>query len=174
MKKALLATLWMVIIVCVYGQETDPVKWESVRLKKKQDYKDAEPIVKECVSYLLSHPYRDDDLVPRCAARLMLRWTEGTKDYTFTILTNISQFDPDGSQLLVIYIAALVREGFENPEILKDTKAEEVGAFKVVAEYCEKPENNVKMTPEIKKLIQANKDGKLASILDLETSKKKK
>ena len=88
----------------------------------------------------------------------------GTPDYSFNILGNIVKIDPDG-QIMAAYMAALVKVGLASPENLKDLKKGELATMKIVAEYCANPANKVKQTDEIKKLIKANKEGKLASVL---------
>jgi hypothetical protein len=151
---------------------TNAAAWEP--LTNDKEYKAAEPKVKECVAYLLGHPFSKDDAKSVSASKLLLKWMAGTPDYSFNMLGNITTIDPDGkSNIFAAYLAALVKEGFENPGFetpskLKDLKTGEIGAMKIVAEYCANPSNKVKQTDEIKKLIKANKEGKLASILSFD------
>ena len=174
MKNIFLSSLLLLMIGTTYGQKADPEKWESVKLKSKNDYKNAEPTVKEAVNYLLSHPFSDDNVPARSAARLVIRWMEGTKDYHFVIQSNISKYYTSENGLIIIYMAALAKLGFQSPEGLADLKKTEIAAFKIYAKYCDEPSHKVEHTAEIDKLIDAYKANKLESILDLDFSKKSK
>jgi hypothetical protein len=172
--KTILSLLFLSIFsTAAFSQ--DPVIWEGLKLKSKSDYRNAEPEVKKCVAYLLEHRYDKDEVVSRSASRLLLRWMTGTKEYHFSIYANIgSYYTEDESTLLIIYMAALAKMGFESPAALADQKTSETGAFKIIAEYCEKPENKVKQTPAVRKLIKANHDGDVARVLIFAEEEKKK
>ena len=160
------------IIACVLwinitnAQEADPIKWESVKLKSKNDYKNAESTVRVCASYLLSHRYNQDDLSVHSAGHLVIRWMEGTKEYHFAVQGNISKYHTKENGLLVIYMAALTSLGIDSPAILTDGKKVEVEAMKMLAKYCDDPAYKVEKTAAIEKLITAYKGGTIEDILD--------
>lgn len=161
-------TVFALLLLCgissvAFSQKSN---WDGVQLKKEQDYKTAEPKVKEAAAYLLSHPYSIEDASTASAGRFLILWMTGTPDYSYSVLGNILKLDPDGNKLMAPYMAALIKVGFDSPEKLKDIKASELAAMKLIAEYCENPANKIKQTAEVKKVIKANKDGKLAEVLE--------
>lgn len=174
MKNILLTILGLIIFCGAKAQEAYPIKWEATKLKSKADYKAAESNVKECVDYLLANPYSNDDHPARCAGRLLARWMEGTKDYHFSIQSNISKYYTSQNMLIVIYMAALTKLGFDSPDILADKQKTEIEAFKIYAKYCDDPSHKVEQTEAITKLIKAYKANKLADVLDLDFAKKGK
>ncbi len=146
----------------------DPTEWESMPLRSQKDYKKAEPSVKEAAAFLLGHKYNEDDVRITSANRLLLRWMTGTKDYSYSVQANISKYyTKDDPRLLMIYMAAMVQNGFENPALLKDSKACEIAAFKTIAAYCENPDTKVPHTAKLTKLIQAAHDDTLDKLLEL-------
>jgi hypothetical protein len=166
MKKISTLLFFVITSLTVFSQNA--AAWDAVPMDKDKDFKAAVPKVKECVKYLLSHPFSKEDANCVSASKLLLKWMAGTPDYSFNMLANITKIDPDG-KIVAAYLAALVKEGFDSPDNLKDLKKGEIGAMKIVAEYCENPANKVAQTDEIRKLIKANKDGKLASVLSFDT-----
>ena len=162
MKKTTTLLFFVITALSIVAQSA--AAWDAVPLEKDKDYKTAVPKIKECVTYLLSHPFSKEDDKSISASKLLIRWMTGTPDYSFNILGNIVKIDPDG-QILPAYMAALVKVGLASPENLKDLKKGELATMKIVAEYCANPANKIKQTDEIKKLIKANKEGKLASVL---------
>jgi tellurite resistance protein len=89
----------------------------------------------------------------------------GTPDYTFSLGGNISKAVANNEDLLGVYMAAMAKYALENSAVAKDEKKVNLEATKMMLAYCEDEKNNVKLNKTLKKMIEANKEGKLESML---------
>ena len=132
MKKTTTLLFFVITSLSIVAQSA--AAWDAVPLEKDKDYKTAVPKIKECVAYLLNHPFSKEDAKSVSASKLLLKWMTGTPDYSFNMLGNITKIDPEG-HILPAYLAASVKVGLESPENLKDLKKGELATMKIVAEY---------------------------------------
>ena len=132
----------------------------SVKLKKKGDYKAAEPSVTQAVNYVLSTPFVKDEPNRVNATAFIIKWMSGTPHYTFTldekVVGNLLEENPD---LMGLYMACMIKYSFENVEAKEKTV--NLNALKLLLTYCDDRKNNIKMTDQLKKLSDANKKGSL-------------
>lgn len=92
--------------------------------------------------------------------RFILVWMEKTADYTFTLNNKILNLCKDDNlSLFNIYLACLTKGAIE------DKKPNTVTAVKLFTAYLKKPENKVKQTMKIKKLIRDVEAGRLQNYL---------
>jgi hypothetical protein len=135
-------------------------------MKTNEDFKMAEPTVKECAGYILSHPSSNDDRSAANAGIFMLKWMSGSPDYSFNLDMDATKYAKKDNGLLMVCMASMAKTALDNPAKAKDTKALKLSSFKLFAEYCANAKYKVKQSSEIKKLIKANESGTLEKCLD--------
>jgi hypothetical protein len=158
--------LFFVLLGCsvsLYSQ--DLPDFSQIRLEQGSDYKPAEPAVLQAANYILSTPISKDDLNRALSLQFLLRWMTGTPDYTFSLDGSISKAVTGNPDVLGVYMAALAKYGLENKAVAGDAKKMNLEATKMMLAYCEDSKNNVKLNKTLKKMIEANKEGKLESML---------
>lgn len=161
MKKIILTIFAAALSIVAYSQDFSGLK--DYQFASKEEYKAKEPQLKECVQYLLSKPYDKNDVNRQIAQQFMVIWMTGTPDYTFIIgkgyeFVSAKKSDAD---LMVIYFAGMISFVLDNPDKAKDVPAAEKAAIVKVVDYYADENNNLKPGKQIKKLIEAKKQGKL-------------
>ena len=141
--------------------------YDSVNLKNEADYAAANKYALEAANYLLSTPYDAKSLERLQAIQFMMKWMEGTPDFSFALdATVMEKIVKGNNDLLSYYMAGMTKYCLENQANAKDNDLVKLNATKLVLAYCEKPENNLKMPMPLKKLAEANKKGELAKELE--------
>ncbi|MGB4772902.1 MAG: hypothetical protein WBP58_15660 [Chitinophagaceae bacterium] len=158
--------LFFLLIFCSIGLSAQNLPdFDQIRLEQGSDYKPAEPAALQAANYILSTPIAKDDVNRLLSLRFLLRWMTGTPDYTFSLGGNISKAVANNEDLLGVYMAAMAKYALENSAVAKDEKKVNLEATKMMLAYCEDEKNNVKLNKTLKKMIEANKEGKLESML---------
>lgn len=136
------------------GFSQDFANLGSLKMKSKKAYEKNEPLVLECATYLLSHPAKENEPHRLEATRFMMRWMEGTKDYSFALGPDFTTLTGGKPDLLNIYLASLVKVALESDsEIIDPAKINEQGK-ELYLDYCAVPENGVKPPSEVEKLLK--------------------
>lgn len=161
--KSILLFLLMFCAQCLSAQNLPD--FEQISLEQGSEYKPAEPAVLQAANHILSTPMAKDDLNRARSLQFLLRWMTGTPDYTFSLGGNISKAAKDNPDLLGVYMAAMAKYVLENKDMAKDEKKVNLEAMKIMLAYCEDSKNNVKINKTLKKMIEANKEGNLESML---------
>lgn len=160
MKKIVLIAF---LLVCGTNFAQD---FNSIPLSQDSDYKKAEKTIIESCNYLLSTPIDSNELLRLQHIQLVMKWMEGTPDYTFSLTNTATKFSGDNSNLLGIYLAALVIHIVKDHGDAKDLKNVDLQTVTIALNYVTTPENHVPLTSSLKKLIKAKENGKLAEAID--------
>ena len=169
MKKSIFSILIAFISFAASAQEFKGL--DNIPMKTDADFRQAESTIKDCVKYILGHPISSDDVSGKNASRFLIIWMTGTPDYSFAVDADFVKYSKKNEGLTAVIMAAMAKAVLDKPELNKDPKALKIAAFKLVAEYCADSKNKVTQTSDIKKLIDANKKGKLEGVLDMTTGK---
>lgn len=150
-------------------QAQDYSKLDKIVLKDKSDYAKHEKLILECSDFLLSSSIDkfENEGPQRQAMRFIIRWMEGTPDFTFGLDETISKVSKSNSNLLGLYMASMCKFALENKEKAVDEKEMKFQSYLFLIKYCENPAMNVKHNKPIKELIKANKDNNLKEYLKL-------
>lgn len=142
---------------------------EKVTLKDKSDYLENENLVKECSNYLLNSPIIliDNDLNHLKAMQFVIRWMEGTPDYSFGLDDAIVKAAKSNSSLLGIYMASMLKYVLENKDKSGDANEVKYNSFLTFIKYCEDSSKKVNQSKEIKKLIKAKNENTLKEYLKI-------
>jgi len=137
--------------------------YNSYKLKTPADFAAAESAVIKAANYVLSTPITSLKPDNTGSMAFIIQWMTDV-DYTFNVLPNEAVTGPD-MELMPIYMAAMAKYGLENKDKINDFAAMELGTWKLMAEYVGNPAHNVKLTPKLKKLVEANKAGTMQKFI---------
>lgn len=147
-------------------QAQDFEKLKDFKIASKADAKQAEPIALECANYLMTHPVSTEQN-RGIALKVVIMWMSDTPDYQFAVDGSAAALMKKDEDILGVYMAAMCKWALENSSQAKDAAAMKLGTFNILLDYAVVPENNVKQTKELKKALEAKKDGKLKEYLNI-------
>lgn len=157
MKNLFLSFVFISLSLVTFSQDYSTLK--SISLQDSLECKKAEPQVMECSNYLLSKPCIED-LNSLNAISFLMKWMEQTPEYSFSFDRVIFKSIDSDLMLSGRYIACQVKTAInDKPKSYnKDFESKYITQF---LEYCENPQNKVKVSSKINKLIKAKNAGKL-------------
>ena len=136
--------------------------YTSIRLEAKEDYTaETDKAALQAAARILSTPASDKDITRLGAAQFLIRWMTGTPTYTFTLDDRAGKFAKD--DLLIVYMAGIVKYCLEHPLESKNEKQVQLNAMKSLLGHCQ--QFHIKMAGELKKLNQASEKGELEKYL---------
>ncbi len=165
MKKitALLVTL---LIACtIYAQDFTPL--QNITFATADECRTYDSKALQAANYILTTPIDNSNVNRLSSMSFLIKWMMATADYTFEINGNITKFGKEGDRLLGVYAAGMTKFCMENKDKAKDRKEVELAAMHGLAVYAANESNNVKLDKDLKKLIAADKEGKLKEYLKL-------
>jgi hypothetical protein len=130
------------------AQETQ--NCNNLKLKTATDARDAEPCIAKLCDYVLSKTLHDGGNALNDARKTIFLWMDKTRDYNFTLNTQITKMCKGDNELLLgIYTtsmakAALTTKGDFNKE-----------AIRLMVEYMKDTRNGVSKTATTDKLVKA-------------------
>jgi len=154
-----LVLLLAIVIYSVSGFAQDFSNLKSLTLNDSIQCKKAESQVLECCNYLLTQPC-NENLNSLEATQFIMKWMEHTPDYSFGFGDGISKSINSNLMLTSRYLACQAKVAINNKPKNYD-KDFQYDYIKMFLEYCEKPQNGVKITSKLKKLIEAKNEDKL-------------
>jgi len=163
MKKLLLICFLTIAVGNSFAQTLPQL--DQIKLKKNKDYKSAEPQVLQTANYVLSIPIDQNKTSRAAAGEFLLKWMDGTQDYTFMLDDVSTKSFLQNTDLTIVYFAAICKYALLNKS--HDIKAVALNGVKGLLDYINNPANNVVKTDEIRELSEANDKGKLANFLGL-------
>lgn len=140
-------------------------QFDHVKLASKKDFKQADSTVSQLSAYLLSIPINRDTTTRINAAQFLMKWMEGTKEYTFVINENNTRAFINNTHLMAVYMAALCKTALQHKPGI-DSKIVTLDGTKRLISYISNPANHVKNTKALQELVDANKHGELESFLN--------
>lgn len=134
---------------------------QDVELKDKADFAKAEDKILECTQYILTTPMDDENKNRIHAMQFILRWMEGTPDYTFTLDETVARLAQTSDEVLGVYMACMCRYVLKNKEKANDDKEVKYNSVLMLIDYAQDPDNEVEISGEMQNLIQAKKENRL-------------
>jgi hypothetical protein len=154
-------TLLLLLFGGVAFAQTD---YSTIPVKTAEECKAAEPEILILANHIISSPLNDPESTR--ATRFFYDWTFNCS-YTFQLDKRISELAGKGNgRLQVVFLACMAKFVLDNPDKSKDSDAMIFAAYNTLADYVAKPENGVKQTKDVQKLIQAKKDDKLKEYIN--------
>ena len=78
--------------------------YQDIKLEKPADYKATEPMALSAASFLLSMPFKADDLNRNRAISFLTTWVTGAKDYQFYLRGKIENITDDRDVLGLYFL----------------------------------------------------------------------
>jgi hypothetical protein len=129
----------------------------NYEFKTSASYETEKSKVLACANYLLNYSADKSNVNRLTGIQYILKWMEGTPEYTFEIGEKAMQLTKGSSDLLGLYFAAMSKAVLENKGLpLANDEIYKLSEAMLVA-YCSNPENNIKPSKKIKKIIKNNK-----------------
>jgi hypothetical protein len=140
---------------------------DKIILKDSIDYVENEERVLECSNFILGSSV---DVIEKSikhlnALKFIIRWMEGTPNYSFNLDKSMMDATNSNSTLLSVLFASLTKTAIENKDFTKDSKTINYKSIITFIYYCENKNNKVKQTKYIKKLIKAKNDNTLKEFI---------
>jgi hypothetical protein len=152
MKKYFFFIALSLFALCTFGQDFS--QFNKQELKSFQDFKQAESKALETANYLLNTPYNKNDINRLYAIQYVIKWMEGTPDYTFSIGSKAMTLTKGSNKLLSLYFAAMTKAVLEN----KGTKLTDNQIYNkaeaYLVDFCSNPKNNLKPSRAIKRILK--------------------
>jgi hypothetical protein len=101
------------------------------------------------------------------ASDYLLNWMAGTPKYTFTLDETGTALIKKDANIMLAYMSTLVKSQLEDTSSIPDTKKIKLNAIKKLIAYANNPSNSIKISGELKKMIEANNKGELEAYLKL-------
>jgi len=164
MKKIFFTLLALIAGHIAFAQNIPPVK--GFRLETPQDYRNADSAVVQVDKYFLSIPIDQDSNTRLYAGVFLVRWIEGSPDFYGNLNEHVLRGIKNDVDLLTVYYCCISSFVIHYPSV-QDANTITLNAAKQLVAYINKPANHVKLTRQLKNLVDADEKGELKSFLKL-------
>jgi len=82
--------------------------YQDIKLEKPGDYKATEPLALSAASFLLTSPFKPDDINRNRALNFLSNWITGAKGFEYNLKGKIEEISYD-RDLLALYIAGIIK-----------------------------------------------------------------
>lgn len=152
MKKIIFIALITLTSTMSFGQNFSELA--NAEFKSKESFKSAESQVLICANYLFSTPADQAELNRLNAIKYIMKWMEGTSDYTFDLGEKAMKLTNGETDLLGLYMAAMSKAVLENTAGKLSSDEMYNRAEKILINYCAVADNKIKPSKKIKQLIK--------------------
>lgn len=163
MKKLFIFCVFIISVGKCFAQNLP--KFDQYKFNKNSDYKLADSAVLQTADFLLSTPSDQNIPIRIKAGQFVMRWMEGTPDYTFSLEQNAIKYLSGNVDMMLLYMTSMAKYALENKS--NDVKITTINGVKILLAYVDNPANNVKIDKNLKKLSDANNKGNLENFLNL-------
>jgi len=167
MKNLLIFTLCFVLTVN-FGLSQVLPKYDEIKLETKDDFNEiANNSALQASNYLLSTPMDSKSIDRLRSLQFIIKWMTGSPDYSFTLDEQATKFAKGNDDLLGLYMAAMTKYVLENKAESKNQNTIKLNAVRIIIKYAKDINNKVKINKELKKVIEAEENGKLEEYLKI-------
>jgi|APIni6443716594_1056825.scaffolds.fasta_scaffold04547_4 hypothetical protein len=166
--RSIFSILFCCTALHVFSQNTS--QYDNIPLHTAAEYRRAEPQVMLAADYVYSSPIDKEDLNRKNAISFIMKWMQGTSDYSFGMDETISKIAYGDNEVLGLYFTCLAKYALSKGKGV-DREESKYNAYVLLAKYCEIPGNNYKPKGEMKKFLDAYNQNKLKEYLDSKTKK---
>lgn len=156
MKKILLTLCIVLIYQIAFCQNFDELS--KYEFTTEESYTTGEDKVLACVNYLFENPADQDKLSRVIGIQYILKWMEGTPNYTFSIGEEVMKLSNGNKDIFGLHLVAMTKVALENKESNLSEEELATKAKNLVIDYCSNPQNKMKPSKEIKKIIKRKKN----------------
>lgn len=162
MRKGLLFIFLIFIGLSSFSQILPNFK--QIKLNKRVHFKEAEPAINLTIAYLFNTPIDKKNKARAEAGQFLLKWMNGTPDYTFYLEEKETSYFNTDADLMLMYMAGLTKFSLENRDV-KDQKIKILGALNIVLPYLNHQEDKKTWGTDLWQLNEAHLKGKLSTFL---------
>jgi len=155
MKKIIFIALIALTSTMSFGQNFSELA--NAEFKTKESFKSAESQVLTCDNYLFSTPANQAELNRLNAMKYIMKWMEGTPDYTFDLGEKAMVLTNGETNLLSLYMAAMSKAVLDNTGGKLSSDEMYNQSEKILVNYCAVADNKIKPSKKIKQLIKEMK-----------------
>lgn len=146
--------LFLIVLTSTMSFAQNFSELANTELKSKESYKPAESQVLTCANYLFNTPADQSQLNRLNAIKFIMKWMEGTPDYTFDLGENAIKLTNGETDLLGLYMAAMSKVVLENTTGKLSSDEIYNQSEKLLVNYCAVAANKIKPSKKIKQLIK--------------------
>jgi len=144
------------LLVCSPALGQNFVELANYEFKTAESYQTEKGKVLAAANYLLDNPSNQAELIRLSATQYLLKWMEGTPDYTFHINKDAVDLTKGNSDLLGLYFAAMTKVVLEDANGTALTEDEIYNKSEgLLVDYCANPDNKMKPSKKIKKILKS-------------------
>ncbi|WP_111683068.1 hypothetical protein [Winogradskyella tangerina] len=153
MKKLILFIAIATTFNLSFSQNFDEIA--TYEFKDAESYSTEKPKVLACANYLFNNPVDTDGYNRLLALQYIMKWMEGTPDYTFEIGSDVLDLTKGSDDLFGLYLAAMSKVVLEeNGDTSLTSEQIHDKSVNILVDYCANKSNNIKPSKKIKKLIK--------------------
>lgn len=160
--KQLIITL-IALVLAVSTQAQDFSYLNDIELNDKEQLKEAEEYVLDCCYYLTATRYDKKDEQRENATAFVKSWLSKSEDLSKVISEDVILMTEERDDLKNLYLSCYALTIIENEGATQ--KEIEDGTLVSMLNYCNNPINKMKLTKELKRLVQVLEEGKLEAYL---------
>jgi hypothetical protein len=146
--------LFLIVLTSTMSFAQNFSELAKTEFKSKESYKPAESQVLTCANYLFNTPADQSQLNRLNAIKFIMKWMEGTPEYTFDLGENAIKLTNGESDLLRLYMAAMSKVVLENTTGKLSSDEIYNQSEKLLVNYCASADNKIKPSKKIKQLIK--------------------
>ena len=136
---------------------------EDIELKSKEDYKNSESLVKECIDWYHNTPLGDQPDHRKEVSAFLLQWLTGSPTVSIEIASGI--FPMDCPECLVTFMNGWTQYALNN-DYSKDKVAGALAGAQHLIEFYKKNKSVMGKQKEIEKLIKLQKKDELKAHIE--------
>lgn len=144
----------LILFSCTMSFAQNFSELANAEFKSTESFKTAESQVLICANYLFSTPADQAELNRLNAIKYIMKWMEGTPDYTFDIGEKAMKLTTGDTDLLGLYVAAMSKAVIENTAGKLSSDEMYNQAEKILVNYCAVADHKMKPSKKIKQLLK--------------------
>ncbi|WP_029038583.1 hypothetical protein [Salinimicrobium xinjiangense] len=129
----------------------------NYEFKTIESYETEKNNVLMAANFLFENPADQAELNRLTSIQYILKWMQGTPEYTFDIGEQAMELTKGNPDLLGLYLAAMSKVVLENRDTALNKEEIYTRAEEILVDYCAVSSNNMKPSKKIKKLIKSRK-----------------
>lgn len=130
----------------------------NYEFKTVESYESEKNNVLMCANYLFNNPANQSEINRLRSIQYIMKWMEGTPDYTFEIDEKVIELTKGNPDLLGLYLAAMSKVVIENKDGELNNENIYNKAEEILVNYCSNSNNKMKPSKKIKKIIKNRKN----------------
>lgn len=139
----------------------------SISLAKESDFNAAaNDAALKVATYLLSQPIDADVSSRKEAGAFLVKWMEGTPDYSFQLEPSVMALTDQNPEILSVVFAGMVEYVLNNPQKKDEVAATTIASVKKLIAYASDPAHHLTGNKSLQGAAAADKKGKLRGYLD--------